>query len=90
MFPTTPLHNLVYHAPRQGSVWMELDLRLDPNPIVQFWDDKLQTMPLHIEFRRAEALVVINRYTAKGWSSELLRALPPTAAPHRLGLTFRS
>lgn len=90
MIPTPPSHSLTFRAPRRGSLWLEVDLRLDQNPMIGFWDDSLRSMPLHIEFRREARLVVINRYTLQGWSRELIRDLPPTAGLHRLGVHFKA
>ncbi|MCL1628853.1 glycosyltransferase family 2 protein [Roseibaca sp. V10] len=90
MIPTPPSHSLTFRAPRRGSLVLEVDLRLDPNPMIGFWDESLSRMPLHIEFRRDARLMIINRYSLRGWSRELIRDLPHTVGPHRLGLQFKA
>lgn len=90
MRPTPPRHGLAFRATREQMLWMDIDFRFDPNPMIGFWDAALQTMPLHIEFRQQDRTIVLNRYTARGWSRELIYDLPAAPGAHRLGVQFKT
>jgi hypothetical protein len=65
-----------------------VDLRLTDGAMVEFWDDALSVLPLSIEFRHDDGLVVINRHWPRGWSREEIRPAPLGRRVHRLALIF--
>lgn len=83
----TPLAGPII-CPKGGVICLEMDLRSTPVVNIDFRDAQQSRIPLHLSLRRADRVLVANRWDHAGWRRELAFAAPLERRLHDLHLVF--